>query len=348
MKVGIRGTGRAIAVASCSLWLLASCGGDDGGGDEENLFGNATPEDIAGGAGRGGGDGDGDGDGDNGRAGRGGGDLAGMAVCKHVDLVIAVDGSSSMQEELAAMRDDIFPAFGRRLRQLGADLDDFRVATIDACPVPANFHTRGANGECGFHGGQRWIESSSDAMDAEFACVGDIFLGDQECSGENDDEQPATSALAALGESAHNGFRRDDALLVVIAITDEDEQSTGNARSPEEIYARFADEVSSDPRRMVFLGIGGRRECQGAYGEAEEADDLRELTDLFAVHDRGVFWDLCDGRLEDGLDEAFRVIENACNDLCGDLDEDCGSDPPGGGEPVFCQEFPGDPACSPE
>ena len=280
--------------------------------------------------------------------GAGSGGLSGE-VCKHVDVAIAVDGSMSMTEELQAMRADIFPAFAQRLRTLGAWLDDFRVATLDACPRPSNFHTRGARRECDFAGGQPWIESSSSAMDEEFACVGDIYLDDQECSGDNDDEQPASALAAALEAGGANaGFQRRDALLIAIAITDEDEQPTGDERSPEEVYNRLVERAADDPRRLVFLGIGGGSECEGVYGDAEEAAELREITSLFEAHDRGVFWDLCEGRLEDGLDEAFRVIENACNDLC-ELDGDCGvgdpGDPPEGGDPLFCQDFPDDPSC---
>jgi hypothetical protein len=115
----------------------------------------------------------------------------------------------------------------------------------------------------------------------------------------------------------------------------------------EEIYDRFAALVNDDPRRMVFVGAAGSEECRGTYGDAEEAEDMQELVGLFADHDRGVFWDLCEGRLEDGLSEAFRVIENACNELCGDLDEDCGGTPPPGNS-TFCDEFPDDPSCRPD
>jgi hypothetical protein len=348
-----RATGSwGVSIACAAALVAAACSGDDEGGTGENPFDNPTAGSSAGSGGSSGAGGAGSG-GTGGRSGAsggssgsgGGGNLVGDAACKHVDLVIAVDGSSSMTEELEAMRDEIFPAFAQRLGTLGAELDDFRVATLDACPTPANFHTRGAGGECNFSSGQSWIESDSPAIAAEFACVGDIFLEDQQCSGENDDEQPATSAIAALQAGGPNsGFRRDDALLIVVAITDEDEQPTGDSDNPEDIYRDLVALTAGDPRRMVFLGIGGEEECQGEYGDAEEADGLQELTDLFEVHDRGVFWDLCQGRLEDGLDEAFRVIENACNDLCGDLDEDCGGEPP---EPGFCEMFPSDPICAP-
>lgn len=343
-------------LAGCVVLLLGgiACSGDDEGGSGENQFDNPTAghggSGGTGGTGGTSGGGSGSSGGGSGASGGGsgiggGGDLIGEAVCKHVDLVIAVDGSSSMTEELEAMRTEIFPAFADRLEALGADLDDFRVATLDACPTPANFHTRGRQAECNFSSGHNWIESNSPAIDAEFACVGDIYQEDQQCTGENDDEQPVTAVIAALNDGANAGFRRDDALLIVVAITDEDEQPTGDARSADDIYRGLVDLTAGDPRRMVFLGIGGAQECAGAYGDAEQADELQELTGLFETHDRGVFWDLCQGRLEDGLDEAFRVIENACNDLCDGLDEDCGGEPP---EPGFCQMFPSDPICTPE
>lgn len=224
-----------------------------------------------------------------------------------------------MTEELVAMRTDVFPAFAQRLRTLGQGLDDFRVGTIDACPDPANYHTRGVGGECGFVGGNVWIEHSSPNLDSEFACIGDLYTSDMNCSGSSDDEQPASAAAASLESpyltGANAGFSRPEALLVVVAITDEDEQPTGAARTPQQVYDRLVAAKGGDVRRMVFLGIGGGSDCEGVYGSADDAVDLRAITDLFIAQGRGVWWDLCQGRLEDGLERAFVVIESACNDL---------------------------------
>jgi hypothetical protein len=239
-------------------------------------------------------------------------------ACKRVDVVIAVDASSSMTEELTAIRDTVFPAFADRLVLVGEGLEDFRVGTLDACPIPASLHTRGAaTADCAFHGGNPWIESASPALADEFACVGDIFLGDIECTQDNDDEQPASAAAAALlepyGATANAGFLRDDALLVVVAITDEDEQPTGAAQTAAEVRDQLLATKGGDAGRVVLLGIGGGSDCQGVYGDADEAIKLREITSLFG--DRGLFWDLCDGQLEDGLEAALSVIDDACEEL---------------------------------
>ncbi len=261
-------------------------------------------------------DGDADTDGDSDSDSDGGTDYS----CRLVDVVIAVDGSGSMREEQDAIRNTVFPAFAESLLQISDGLDNFRIATIDACPEPASFHTRGNGGQCGFVGGNVWIDSTSPNMNDEFACVGDIFLGDINCSGSNDDEQPASAAAASLEQPFLNGvnagFLRDDALLVVIAITDEDEQPTPNMNA-QQVFNRLVAVKGGDPTRMVFLGIGGGNGgCNnGAYGSADEATKLMNITSLFQAEQRGVWWDLCQGNLEDGLEAAFEVIEKACDEL---------------------------------
>jgi hypothetical protein len=149
--------------------------------------------------------------------------------------------------------------------------------------------------------------------------VGDIYVGDANCSGDNDDEQPASAAATALEEPflshANKGFLRDDALLVIVAITDEDEQPTNSPNTAEEIYERIVAIKGGEVQRMVFVGIGAEYECSGAYGAAWASTKLKAVTDLFVAQQRGVWWDLCDGHLEDGLEEAFAVIESACDEL---------------------------------
>ena len=274
------------------------------------------------------GDDDDDSSGDGGTGGDDGGracqemcpDAGPPQACKLVDLVISVDPSGSMTEELIAIRDDVFPAFAMRLPTISGGLDNFRVGTIDSCPDPANYHTRGNGGACNFSSGEVWIDSGSPDLLGEFTCVGDLYLDDVNCTGNNDDEQPASAAATSLeppwSTGANAGFSREDALLVIVAITDEDEQPTPD-RSAQQVYDRIVATKGGDVRRVVFLGIGGGQPggCEGAYGQADEAVKLRQITNLFMAQDRGVWWDLCAGNLEDGLDDAFAIIERACDEL---------------------------------
>jgi hypothetical protein len=230
--------------------------------------------------------------------------------------VFALDNSSSMDEEKESMRDIVFPAFAQALLNIKS-IKDFRAAVLDACPSPANFHTRGNAGECSFQSGEVWMDSSSTALTSEFQCVADLYSDDMECSGNSDDEQPTSAVAAALeapfSEEANAGFLRDDALLVVVAITDEDEQPVPR-QSPQEIHDRLV-ATKGEAKNVVFLGIGGKTDCDGVYGSADEAENMQRLVSTFAEDGRGFFWDLCAGRLEDGLTNALSTIEAACEEF---------------------------------
>ena len=58
------------------------------------------------------------------------------------------------------------------------------------------------------------MESSSPNLDAEFACIGDLYVDDMNCSGSSDDEQPASAAAACVifRRSAGEAMSRSDGL----------------------------------------------------------------------------------------------------------------------------------------
>lgn len=118
--------------------------------------------------------------------------------------------------------------------------------------------------------------------------------------------EPPVYAVGGPNES----FLRSDAVLVVIAITDEDEQPTPD-NTAKQVYDRLVSVKGGDVKRMVFLGIGGASKCSGVYGSAIEARKLKEITALFEAADRGVCWDLCGGKLEDGLAKALAAARES-------------------------------------
>ena len=273
----------------------------------------------------------------------------GDETCQHLDIVIAVDPSGSMSEEMSAMASEVFGGpngFARSLIDISEGLDDYRVGVLDACPDPAAFNTSGEpagptdqdNGstECGFESDERWIVGTALRAPAdvtnEFQCVGaiDRVVSPQDnitagnCTGNNDDEQPISAAIAALNDPYLNGenagFLREDALLVVIAITDEDEQPTPD-RTAQQLYDDLV-AAKGSVNNMVFLGIGGTgcAEGEGAYGAADNAAKLHNVADLFIAQERGVWWDLCQGNLGDGLSAALEVIETACDEFDPDVE----------------------------
>jgi hypothetical protein len=342
-----------LAAILVALAPWAGCGDDDGGG------GN-TDAGVGGDGAGGGGDYDGDGipddqdpDDDNDGVPDGEDECpmdpdpcgsGGDESCRHIDLVISVDGSSSMNEEMAAMGTEVFPGFADALLGIADGLDDYRVGVLDACADEPTFNATGEPGmpaactasdsdqgsdPCNFASGQAWIEATPatdpDAVKAEFRCVGqidrvqgtaDLTVGT--CSGNNDDERPTQAAIAALQPGVNPGFLREDAILVVIAVTDEDEHTIPN-QSAQAMYDALV-AAKGDVKDMVFLGIGGgpggcTDQCPANYGSADAARKLHALTDLFIAQDRGVWWNLCDGDLGSGLAQALDVIEQACDDF---------------------------------
>jgi len=309
--------------------LTLACGDDGGSGDGDD--GGDPGSDAGTDDGDDGADDDG-GDDDGGDDGDGGNEFA----CKHIDLLFAVDPSGSMAEEMTAMGSEIFPAFATSLLGISQGLDDYQVGTIDACPQPASLHSRGQAGECSFSSGELWILGTPDRepadVTAEFSCVGDLWIEpgqSHSCNTDNDqDEQVMSASIAALSppfaDNENAGFLREDAVLVVIAVTDEDEEiENGSGRTTAQQFYDDLVAVKSDAQDIVFLGIGGgvpggcTAKPGGAYGTALPAQMLYDVTQLFVAQERGVWWDLCEGQLEDGLTEALQVIEQACDDFGG-------------------------------
>ncbi|MCX4243866.1 hypothetical protein [Paraliomyxa miuraensis] len=254
-----------------------------------------------------------------------GGNLGG---CKKIDVILSVDNSSSMSEEHEALRGPVFDSFPQALLAVNGGLDDFHLAVIDACPKPAYFHDTGIGGACNFSTGANSMVSSSPELAQEFACVTNFsptgYMGQPDMciddgSLDDDDEQPGLTAAAAVtGEALmgpNAGFLRDDALLFIVTITDEDEK-LADVGTTQEIFDQIVEAKGGDVNKVVYLGIAGGSFCVGPYGTASDAVQAKALADLFATAGRGMFWDLCMGELETAFQTAIESqVDSACVDF---------------------------------
>lgn len=305
------------------LELCASCGGDDGRFDGsgsgiqvtsgiETLDADGGPKlDVAA-------DGTADGAEDGGNA----------MGCKKIDVILSVDNSSSMSEELEALQGPVFDSFPQTLLAVNGGLEDFHLAVIDACPKPAYFHDTGTGGACNFSTGTNYMVSSSPDLAEEFACVSTVsptgYMGQPDLcvddgALDDDDEQPGlTAATAVTGEALmgpNAGFLRDDALLFIVTITDEDEK-LADVGSTQEIYDQIVSAKGGDVNKVVYLGIAGGSYCIGPYGTASDAIQAEALATLFSAAGRGMFWDLCMGDLETAFQTAIQSqVDSACIDF---------------------------------
>jgi hypothetical protein len=253
--------------------------------------------------------------------------------CKKVDVILAVDNSGSMQEEVGELRGPVFNTLPMQLLSVGeGGIDDFHLAVINGCPKPGRFHNWGKSGACNFSTGANYMVSDSPALVDEFACVSDISdrgydnLND-ECRDSgmygDDDEQPAMSGAASLTQPANAGFLRDDAILFVFAITDEDEELDGASNdpamfgiTPAEMAAQYVAGKGGRAQDIVFLGVGGAQSCDGPYGSAQNARQLRNVVDeLNNLGARASFWDLCQGDLPGAFASVITDVDQACDEF---------------------------------
>ncbi|MEM6291054.1 MAG: hypothetical protein AAGA54_07305 [Myxococcota bacterium] len=245
--------------------------------------------------------------------------------CQKVDVVFAVDNSGSMSEEHDALRGPVFDSFPQQLLDINNGIEDFRLGVIDACPKPAWFHSWGASGACNFSTGTNYMSSTSPSLAAEFSCV--TAFSDQgfenmpdQCVDDgafaDDDEQPslkAAEAVSAVNLAGMNpDFLRDDAILFIVAMTDEDEE-LADVGSAQEIYNRIVAAKGGDVTNVVYLGVAGGSACLGPYGTALDAVNARGVANLFSAAGQGLFWDLCDGNLETAFQTAIStLVDDTC------------------------------------
>jgi hypothetical protein len=179
---------------------------------------------------------------------------------------------------------------------------------------------------CTIDGDNRYIiEGQTDLNDA-FACIADVGTDG------NGNERMMEAMVNAIGvfnatDGCNESFIRDEAVLVVTFITDEDEACTavgeecsqGNAMTWKQA---LVDAKGGNEEAVVLLGIFGDIGQPGEICDpldpysgagAEAAPLLNSLVDSFG--DRGHFCSVCLTDYTDCFLEAVSIIEMACDDL---------------------------------
>jgi len=238
------------------------------------------------------GDGNGDDDGSGSGSGSGSGCGSGeVRQCDKMDIVFIVDNSGSMQEEQSNLASN-FPMFAQLLDQYtvnnGMPLD-YRVAltttgrdvdyTID---LGGGFGTfpqseQGENGEFynNCSNSKRWLERSDANMASTLSCRANVGTTGPSI------EMPLLMARWALKERAvdtNAGFLRDDALLAIVVLTDEDDASTtdnnftldASGMSPTnwnpQDEVQFFDGLKGNRTRWAAGVIAGEGNCSSSFG----------------------------------------------------------------------------------
>jgi hypothetical protein len=272
------------------------------------------------------------------------------AGCKAIDFLFVIDNSGSMGDNQQNLINS-FPGFISKIQETIADVDSYHimVAKTDEnwndCQIECNFfpflcqfgdvnacngapsvcdETLGAgvnfpigedasNMYCDLTGGQRYITPSEPlaALPQKFTCIASVGTdGDSS-------EMPMASLTEAIGPAlngpggCNSGFLRDDAVLVVTIITDEeDDDSPG---TPDGWYQNIIAQKAGDGSGVVVLGLINDTDAGNPVCPVESQDPakIREFIEKFPNHIKG---SVCEVDYSPFFDQAVDLINTTCDD----------------------------------
>lgn len=320
---GSDGSPRETGTASGIGTITASGGGSSGGGDNLDTDGPA---------------GDSETDGESGKADDG--DVrfdlgtqpdAGYEMeegCTKVDFMFVIDNSGSMADNQANLIAN-FPNFITGIQSTLTDVDEYQVGIVTSDGYGPNVNgcqqlgglvakTGGSNSsgqQCGPFATNRNFMTEQDDLANKFACAAQVGT-----DGSGFEQPMAAMEIAVRGDLGGAGqcneeFLRDDALLVLVIITDEWDgpgdpdpgTSPGNAQSWYDTVVAAKDGIAENVVVVSLVHFGG---CPPSDGFL--SGDIEPFTNLFG--ENGFV-----GCISDDysviFNEAVGIIENACDNF---------------------------------
>lgn len=251
-------------------------------------------------------------------------------ACGKMDIVFVVDDSGSMGEEQQNLATN-FALVTSRLDALsgtGGTLD-YRIAvtttsrTFKETPfgIPLPFPAEdGDDGEfrraCGMS--RPWIERADGDRATKLSCAAAVGANGSSL------EMPLDAMMLSVTDRVADGknasFLRDDALLAVVIMTDEDDCShkavnvsdecnNGDLR-PIPTYLATLDQLKKGRERWAAAVIAGETACTSSFGSAAEAARLKSFVQQ--VGKNAVFSSICQGDLVQPLEAALQTFGEAC------------------------------------
>jgi hypothetical protein len=264
--------------------------------------------------------------------------------CEKVDLLFVIDDSGSMSDEqdlltaafpdMAQTIDDTLVAqqgIDYRIGVISSNITDDTMCVIGMCGP--NYlgrlqHTE-ARVPCSNVPAGKWIEGSegATAVSEQFTCIASLNQA-QDFNGfpEGGSEAPLEATRMALidrvsdAEQYNLGFLRDDALLVLVIVTDEDDQSVwesatnwslpfggpGDIAPVSDFFDMLVSLKGGHPENLTAVAISGPQ----AGGGDTTAPRIHAFLDLAAPN---AYWtDISGNDYSQPLQEALEIIEGSC------------------------------------
>lgn len=260
---------------------------------------------------------DGDEDGDDGSS-------EPLGLCSAVDILFVIDNSDAMAGKQSRLLASAVGFIDDAAQLLPSDTSfHVGVVTTDS----ADLRRSGLDGQaCPFMAetASPFVAHSgpmTTALDAGLACAANVGTAG------SPNERPIEMALTALGpganlaEAANAGFVRDDAVLVLVLLSDEeDDHETvtqwGSAGDPEDWADELSDIVFGVDERVVVLSLVGHEKpnaCPGFQWDGKEGAELAprliEFTRSFA---HGMVGDVCAPSYGNFFADAAFAVADAC------------------------------------
>jgi hypothetical protein len=261
--------------------------------------------------------------------------------CENVDVLFVIDDSSSMGDNQMSLVAS-FDGFVQGMQQNLAYAQSYHIGVVTSDDYGWNSagcqsigdlvtQTGGIDSSASvcapFASGARYMDQTEPDLPAKFACAAQV--GSQG----NDDERVMRGLLDALDPAANDpvgagcnaGFARDDSLLVIVIISDEDDvpepymcdpedpfdnpcDTVGSGGDPDAWYAELAMKKSNIDTNVVVLslvGLAGGNPCG-----AVPASKLIGFANRF--DENGYTDDVCAASYDEFFAAALPIIDSAC------------------------------------
>lgn len=252
--------------------------------------------------------------------------------CRKIDFLFVIDNSDSMEDEQANLARSFTGFIGVMRKVLEAtdfhimvvatggdreEEDDPAVGAEECEEIQGGARRRSAEGvDCGILGGAPFMGARQPELEATFSCLALVGTDGPAI------ERPMDAVLAATNSAlngpgrCNDGFLRDDAVLVVTLITDEeDRRSDGD---PAVWRQSLLDIKFGNHDALVLLGLVGDNNVDGGLiggpCGGNDADGAPRLQEFVSSVD-GVLGSVCAPDYTPFFQTAVGSIDSACSDF---------------------------------
>jgi hypothetical protein len=260
--------------------------------------------------------------------------------CRKIDFLFVIDNSASMADEQQRLIDG-FPGFIAGVQETIREFDyHVMVVTTDLRAEPsydpcdnelgAGEVRNGAGEDCGLLddilNGQRYLDPSHEDLVGMFSCIADVGTDGR------GDEKIVWALADAITEQAapgmcNEGFRRDDAVLVVTIISDEEDSphdgpplgdnDLNSPGGPKLWTEGLVEAGHGNDEAVVVLALVGDSDLPDALcapydagAGAEGGKRLRKLAEAFPY---GSWASVCQDDYAEFFNQAVADIDSACS-----------------------------------